>query len=279
MAVSTGSSVLRNPFANSQSTGPTFNEPGKRAPMDNNQGGGQGSNNSGNDGSITDLGENDGFNAPNQRGNNNADKKQVNSDDPMSGLDNLWDNPPIDEKNKKPEFKGYLPEIDPKKFQEQLGNIDFSRNINPDTLAAFGRGGEDAMKALPDLINSIGRQTFSMAFNASSRMTKAGLDSVEKRFMDDLIPGAISDRLTDDELSGASELARHPKYAPMYRQVKSQLTARYPKATPQQIVEATNKYLSDFANDSTKPKETTPDNTKLLKSGAGDADWEAWLKP
>lgn len=271
----TGSNILRNPFAQARNDGPQFDDQGKRAPINQQQQTRQ-------DSSITDLNHPEGFIPPegneNINDNTNKNKKKTGEgDDPMLQFDTLWDDAPIDKDNPPKEFKGYLPEIDDKAFGDRVNQMDFSKSIKPEVMAAIMKGGEEAAGAWPELINSIGRSTFRMAFNASSKMTKASLDNVEKRFMDDLIPNSIQSRMVDDSLVEGNELAANPKYAPMYKSVRAQYAKKFPKATPTQISDATKAYMGNFVKDATKKDIVVDDNTKLLQKGSGDANWSEWL--
>jgi hypothetical protein len=279
MAVQTGSNVLRNPFANARVDAPNFNEPGKRSPTDGSQQRQPGDQQQ-QVRSPTDLTQNDGF-QPDLGKDNGDNKPKVDSNDPMSGLDNLWDDVPVDPKAPvKKDFKGYLPDIDPTKFAEQVGQVDFAGKIDPKHFQAVAKGGDEAIAAMAEIVNQIGRNTFSMSFNAASKMANAGFSNVESRFMNDLIPNSINNRIVDDTVTSGNELARDPKYAPMFRSVKEQFARKYQKATPQQIAEATNQYMQRFVTDATKSK--TPaqdDNTTRLKKGDGNADWMEWIAP
>lgn len=270
----TGSNVIRNPFANSRSDGAMFDEPGKRPPINQTQ-----PQLIDSDPSITDLSNNDAF-IPDSSS-KKKDGKTVDSNDPMANLDSIWDNPVIDDKDKKPPFKGYLPDIPQDKFEEGLNKADFVRNIDPKHFAAVAGGGDGAVAAMGEIVNNLGRQVFRMSFNANSKMVKAGFDTAESRFTQDLIPGLINEHSLDNALSGASELARNPKYAPVFKSVKSQLTSKYPKATAEQIVTATNKYVDDMVADAGKSSgksKQEPTNTQLLKNGSKDANWDDWFQ-
>lgn len=269
------SNILQNPFANARNTGTQFaDNQNKQSPnlkdnnlKDNNQNKGP-----------TNTNENPDFVPPNGDNNNQNNNNNQNRDDPMSNFETLWDDPVVDEKNPPKEFEGYLPNIDQTKFAENVGKMDFSKAIKPETMASILEGGEKAAAAYPDLINSIGRQAFTMAFNASTKMTNAAATNIEKRFMDDLIPNSIQNRIVDDTLTQDNALASNPKFAPIYKGVKAQFQKKFPKASPQQISQAVAKYMQDYHTE-LSPKKVEDDNTKKLQKGSGDADWESWINP
>lgn len=271
-----GSNILRNPFASAKVEGPQFDDPGKRSPTGGN---GQQGGNGGNGNSPTNLDDNPGFVAPGGDGNKGGKQDNGAGDDPMLQFDTLWeDNAPDPKAPKKEEFTGYLPKIDDKAFGDRVNQMDFSKAVKPETMAAIMKGGEEAAAAYPDLINTIGRQAFKMAFNASSKMTEATSRNLEKRFMDDLIPNSIQSRIVDDTVEANNELASNPKYAPLYKQIKARYTTKFPKANPKQVADATKAYMDDYIKNATKKDDVIEDNTKKLQKGSGDADWSTWME-
>lgn len=277
-----GSNVLFNPFQQAKNEGPQFADAGKRSPteglrqsdqnLDPNKDPSQNR-------SLVTGAEDD----PNAIDPKTGKPKSAASDDPMLDFEKLWDDAPIDKDNPPAKFEGYLPKIDPKQFQDRVNTTDFARNIKPETLAKITKGDPEVGEALNEMINSIGRQAFSMSFNASSKMTQSGLDSAERRFMGELVPGIVNDRMLDDSLVSGNDLMRNPKFAPLVRSLKSQYQTKFPKATPQDITTAIGAYLEDMVGTVTKKKTkdsaVVDDNTKKLKQGDGSANWEEWLNP
>lgn len=291
-----GSPVLHNPFSqnNARSTGPQFNDPGKHAPQNQPRQADQTFNNNDNnnsaDGSLItgfddDNNQNPGLDS-NDNNNNNDEyefdqktgKKIKKARDPMLDFDNLWEPNEIDPDNPPEEFAGYLPNIDPKVFGERVNQMDFARNIKPELLQAIAAGGDGALKALPEVINMMGRQFFTQTFNASKNMTAAGLTSVEKRFMNDLIPTSIRDSFIDENVGQNNELAKDPKFAPIVKLMTNQYRNKFPKASATDINTAVNAYLETLQKTPTKKvTRKTPDNATKLRQGDGGADWEAWM--
>lgn len=277
-----GSNVLFNPFTSARTEGPQFADPGKRSPTDGLRQADQtldANDPSKQQRSLITGAEDD----PDAIDPKTGKAKAKASDDPMLDFEQLWDDAPIDKDNPPKTFEGYLPKIDPKAFQERVNSTDFARNIKPETLAKITKGDPEVGEALNEMINSIGRQAFSMSFNASSKMTQSGLDSAEKRFMGELVPGIVNDRMLDDSLVSGNDLMRNPKFAPLVRSLKSQYQTKFPKAAPQDITAAIGAYLEDMVGTVTKKKTkdstVVDDNTKKLKQGDGSANWEEWLNP
>lgn len=285
--------LFRNPFAGATSQGPQNTDPNKRNPNEGNRvpPGTENNNNNPNNNpnfrpSSLDNKNNNNNNDPSfidpNSNNNNDPKKQINRDDPIEGMDSLWDDPTVDPNDKTPKFDGYLPKVDDKQLSERLNQVDFMKGIKPETLAAVTAGGEGAVAALAEIINSVGRQSVKMSFTTGSKFMEAGLTNAEKRFMNDLVPGSVRSTMTQDGLTSNNPLMKLPQYAPMVKAITQQFEQRYPKATPSQIEAGVNKYFDKMYDDQTAVKtkaqeKQTPSNTQLLKQGDSSADWDTWM--
>jgi hypothetical protein len=208
------------------------------------------------------------------------DKKKP-GDDPMYQFDKLWDNEIEDPKNPKPkEPTGYLPAVDPKKLTDMVGKMDFTKSVTPEQLQAINGGGENATKALFQVINDASRQALIAAFQSSTRLSEKGFENAKNRFLGE-VPSHVKDIMVQNGLNSSSAIMKNPAYAPMVDGVRARFQERYPKATPAQIETVVNKYFTDMANEitgSAKAKETTVvSNADKLKKGTSDADWDSWL--
>lgn len=261
------SNIIQNPFASPRSQGQEINKGSQGGP-----------NNPNPSPSPTNNNPNPGFNPPGQDPNNNNNEDPLKSNNPMDDIKGFWDDPVPDPKNPPKEFKSYLPEVDPAKFKENLGRLDFSKSVNPETMKKMFGHSEEALAAAPDFINTLGRQFFELSFNASSKMAETGFTNAEKRFMEDLIPNSMQNRMVDDALFQDNPLAQDPRYRGMFKTLKDQAMKKFPKASPDEIKNYVNTYVDDFAKSKTAPTQKQDDNNTLLKKGSEGADWEEWIK-
>jgi len=207
-------------------------------------------------------------------------KKTPVEDDPMMDFTKLWENPPIDPKNPpEPEETSFLPKFDPAKIAETLGKIDFSKSALPEELTAITAGGENATKAHISILNKSLRQAMMTMFNVNQRMVESGLTKAQERFLNQ-VPSHVKNIIVESDLTRDNPIMSNPAYAPLVESTRLRFQEKFPKATPAQVSNAVQKYLTSFVEAATKKEAPqVTDNTKKLKSGAGDADWEKWIEP
>lgn len=212
----------------------------------------------------------------------NADpnkKTPAGGDDPMLDFKTLWENEPEDpEHPKEPEDTSFLPKLDPAKLAEGLNKIDFSKYATSEELAAITAGGERAAKAHQSILNKSLRQSMLTMFNLSHRLVESGLTKAQDRFLGK-IPSHVKDILVQGNLTKSSKLMSNPAFAPMIEAARQRYQEKFPKATADQISNATERYLQAFVKEATVKEETDElDNPAKLQKGAGDADWEKWIE-
>jgi hypothetical protein len=221
---------------------------------------------------------------PNADPNKVKNKQAGQGDDPLLKFDSLWqpnkdkDGKDIVDDNSNQD-KPYLPALDSKKFDALVGGMDFSRGISAEDWKAVGEGGENAIKAMANIMNHVGRQSFKHAFQASTRITEAGFSSARERFTGD-IPNHVRDIVVDNELAADNPIMKNPAFAPVVKQVKEQYLRKFPKATPQELNGAVRSYFAYMAKElNQKPNadQTVDDNARKLRKGDVDADFMEWL--
>jgi hypothetical protein len=264
-----------DPSGNTQDLNPQNKQPGNK--QQQTKGGGGGSINDPQNFGMDDQQQQD----DNDNPTNKTNKTVVDGDDPSANLASLWDDPPDDPANpKKPEPTTYLPALDPKKLNDILGKLDFTRSVKKETWDKVKAGGDDAIVALGEILNGSLRQALAVGFNASSRLVETGLSSAKDRFT-----GSISDHVKDvmigSNLSESNPFVSDPAFAPVVDSVRQRLQNKYPKATPKQIEQATNKYFDNMYETGAKARQSkqtqTEDNSQKLRKGDAGADFEAWL--
>jgi len=214
--------------------------------------------------------------------NPDPDSKNKEGNDPLLEFGKLWENEVEDPKNPKPkEPTSFLPVIDPRKLGEMVGKMDFTKSVTPEQLTKITAGGEEATKALLDVINNVGRQAVTVAFHSSTRLAEKGISNAQERFLEK-VPSHVKDIMVQNGLSDSSAIMKNPAYAPLVEGVRARFQARYTKASPSQIESAVNQYFSKMAADITgaQEKKDSPvaNNADKLRKGSPDADWENWLQ-
>lgn len=215
-------------------------------------------------------------------GNTEKNKQTGTGDDPLDNLKTLWDPDKDDKgnvivKDKTP--KSFMPTIDPKKFEEMVGKMKFSDGITAEEIEAIKGGGEGSVGAMMNMLDRAGRKAFTSSFRAANTLAEQGLTSAQTRFMEG-IPDHVKNMMVDEGLSTDIGITKNPMFTPLVKSVKDQIMQKFPKANPTEIRAMTKQYFDKMESEFTsgrKSQEKVPDEQSKLRSGADDADFEAWL--
>lgn len=156
---------------------------------------------------------------------------------PNDKFSNLWENVPK-QGSDAPNFK-----INPEQLKQVSTGMDFSRNVSRDDLAKIAQGGEEAVAALTNVLNSVGRDIFNANAQFSSHMTETGYNmasqSIEKG-----MPNWVKQQFAQNELFTANPALRKPSLQPLVNALQDQFSAKHPNATPQEINALVSEYMS-----------------------------------
>lgn len=155
--------------------------------------------------------------------------------------------------NQAPNFK-----LNPQQLNQVTGNLNFAKSVNQDDLAKIVQGGEEAVGALVNVLNSVGREIFSTNAQFSSHMTEAGYNSAQQA-IDRGLPNLVKKQFTQNELFQANPKLREPALQPLVMAIQSQIAQKYPNASPQEVNGMVDKYFSEvvsksFSKDSESPQ-------------------------
>lgn len=179
----------------------------------------------------------------------NAAGKQAGADDkPKSPLDNfadLWETKP----NSDTDVTEDTPQtLDSDKLNTAVGNIDFaSKHLTPEVASAMAAGGDDAVKAFASVINSVARETFASALQASDQITNTRLGNA-KAGLTGTVNELIRKQSAKAALTDANSGFKHAAVAPILDTLKDQLAAKYPDASPTELATMSQDYLKSVAS-------------------------------
>lgn len=122
--------------------------------------------------------------------------------------------------------------------------MDFAKSVNREDLAKIAQGGESAIEALGNVLNTLGREVFAQSAQFSSYMTDSGYQSASK-VIDSGLPGAIKKQLTEQHLYQANPRLKDPALQPMIGALQTQFSQKYPNASPQEIESLVTQYMTE----------------------------------
>lgn len=140
--------------------------------------------------------------------------------------------------NQQPNFQ-----INPEQLQKTAGQLNFAKSVNPEDLAKVAAGGEEAVNAMVNILNTVGREVFSVNAHFASNMTEAGYQNAQKAISTGL-PTLVNKQLSQNELFASNAKLRDPALQPLVRAIQSQITEKYPNATPSEVNSMVNDYFT-----------------------------------
>ena len=162
--------------------------------------------------------------------------------------------------------------VDPKQLMEAAQKVDFSKSINPAHLQAISQGGEPAMAALSQMMNSVSQTVYAQNAMTTAKIVEQAVKQTRESIMKDL-PQHIKLQAVNDNLRTENPALNHPAAAPILGALQQQLTVKYPNASATEIAGMAKQYLEGFAGTFAKaPEQNTQSQTK-----PGETDWTAYL--
>jgi hypothetical protein len=187
---------------------------------------------------------------------------------PLDAFSELWKNDP---NAAAPGNTSVFGEVDPKKFMEAAGKVDFSKAIRPETLTAIQAGGEEGMKAFAAAMNSVAQNVYAQASFASTKITEQAMAKAREAFIAE-IPQHIRSSTASESLRAENPIFSHPAAAPILGAVQNQLAVKFPQATAAELTAMAKTYLEQFATGISPPKVPAADPRK-----ANETDWSNFL--
>jgi len=158
---------------------------------------------------------------------------------PLDQFNTLWDTNP-DAPAPAGEFK---PEaLDPTKLQEVMSKVNLTGAITPELQARINAGGEDAMAAMLEIVNTTGQTAMVHSATVANKM----LESNSTKLMAALeakIPGLVKAQGVNSALTEKNPIFSNPAVKPFMDATQAQLQLKNPDATPAEITAMTQEYV------------------------------------
>jgi hypothetical protein len=188
---------------------------------------------------------------------------------PLDQFKDLWETTPTDQNAPKP--TGIFGEVDPKKFSEAAGKIDFSKAVTPEQLQAISQGGDAAMKSFAEALNKVAQNVYAQSAFATTKIVEQALSRSKDSFIAEL-PTHIKKHTVSDNLRAENPIFSNPAVQPIISALEAQLTVKYPNATAGEITETAKKYVEALGSSfAPKPAETT------ATRGKPEEDWDKFF--
>lgn len=190
---------------------------------------------------------------------------------PFAGFEKLWENESPANGTPIPAKKGVFGEINPEAFAEAAKGIDFSQIVTPEIKSRMAAGGEDAVKASMEAMNSMLQANYANSAQVSTKLIEKGIENFQKDFMKNL-PSIIKKHNTSNSLRQENPIFANPAAAPVLEMIQSRLQQKFPKASEAELAQMAKKYITDLASPMTT-KTSEDENSSTAK---GD-NWESYF--
>lgn len=189
---------------------------------------------------------------------------------PFDKFTKLWEDVPIDP-NAPPD--SVFGNLDPKKFMEAAGKIDFAKVVTPEQLTAISSGGEAAVKAFAQALNAVSQGVYAQSAFATTKIVEQALNKSKESFLAEL-PQHIKKETVKSSLRTENPVFSNPAVQPIISALEAQLTVKYPNATATELTTMAKQYVEALGT-SFAPK-------PVLEKGApknkkGEVDWSTFL--
>lgn len=136
---------------------------------------------------------------------------------------------------------------DPKEIKDAVASFDFTNGEQFEQLAqqVVGQGGD--INALKQLLNMVTQAGVAQATHASTRLSEHAAQQVAQRLQSQLpttIKDVQSSQLLNNKYGDAMSSAA---FSPIVQDIKARILRANPEATPEQITNLTEDYLTQFA--------------------------------
>lgn len=192
---------------------------------------------------------------------------------PLDQFNDLWNTAPVDPNAHKP--AGVFGNIDPKKFMEAAGKIDFTKVVTPEQLQAISTGGENAVQAFAAALNAVSQSVYAQSAYASTKIVEQALARSKDNFIAEL-PQHIKQQTVKENLRADNPIFANPAVQPIISALESQLTVKFPNATAGEITQMAKNYVEALGT-SFAPKPQNPSGPNGKPGAKEDTDWSSFL--
>ena len=185
----------------------------------------------------------------------------------MDSFSDLWKNDPTAGTSEADLDTDSLFTIDPQKIQDTVAKIDFANVLDSESLGKIAQGGEGAQQAFSESMNKVAQHVFTQSMLANAVLVKQALAGAQGQF-DKRAENSYRKSQVTDAVRTSNPVFNHPSVVPMVEALESQLSRKYPTASPAEIKDKANMYFADFAKAIQAP------DRKAAATSAGEMDWD-----
>lgn len=188
---------------------------------------------------------------------------------PLDTFKDIWQTPTNPDPN---ENQPIFANVDPQKLMESARKVDFAKAITPENLQKIQAGGQDAVAALAESMNSVAQTVFAQSALATTKIVEQALTKQQEQF-DARLPTMVKKFSANENLLTNNPLLSNPAIQPLVGALQEQLIRKNPNASAADIQQQVNDYFAALGN-TFAPKPTPAPGTNKAKDSE---DWEKFL--
>lgn len=166
--------------------------------------------------------------------------------------------------------------VDPKALAEAAKKTDFTKMISPEQLTAIGQGGEAAVAAFAQAMNSVAQGVYAQSAFATTKIVQQAVNKAREQFQAEL-PAHVKKLNVSENLRGENPAFSHPAASPILGALEIQLTQKHPNASASEITQMAKQYLESFAGAVNAPKAAAEAEASRKATNAKETDWNTFL--
>lgn len=183
----------------------------------------------------------------------------------------LWE-APVKDPNAEPDFDpNNIFSLDAESMAKAVGQINFAESITSDQLAAIQEGGEGAVKAFAQAMNSVSQNVMTKSTMTAAKMIERAM-SQGAGAMNRQVDKQVKHQQVSSQLQELNPALNSPLAAPIIDGIRTQLINKYPMASSTEIAKMAQEALQEFVGIAAGKKEEVPDPKQ-----AGKVDWDKYL--
>jgi len=132
---------------------------------------------------------------------------------------------------------------DPAKLMEAALKIDFAKAVTPEMFATVQKGGDDATKALVQMLQATSATVYAQSAFAATKIAETAVAQAQSNFEKQL-PAILRKQGLQDKLVEDNPALAHPAIQPMIEAMQTQFSSKYPNATPTELLEMARSYVA-----------------------------------
>lgn len=193
---------------------------------------------------------------------------QDNKDDsPLAQFSKLWENEPTkegDNQNPAP-----VTAVTQEQLQKVMGKLDLTSAVTPEQMTAIAAGGEEATKAMMQMMNTVAQQTMIQSTLVTSKLTEKAIEAAVAQ-QTKAIEVQTRAQAVKSHAVDTNPIFKNPAVAPIVAATQEQLIQKFPQATPAEITEMTQSFILAMGKEfapavEADPTATTGENTDWTK--------------